>query len=115
MEEGLKREREWRTGRTNGAPGKKFVRRRVGEGREKRGASEREHVKFSKVAEHRDKRKVGRRRGKRGRTRWTGLGEQWNPMKRGKKEREKGKKKKIKKNLAKRIQYGAPYVHDRKE
>lgn len=47
MEEGLKREREWRTGRTNGAPGKKFVRRRVGEGREKRGASEREHVKFS--------------------------------------------------------------------
>lgn len=53
--------------------------------------SEREHVKFSKVAEHRDKRKV-ERRGKRGRTRWTGLGEQWNPMKRGKKERKKKKK-----------------------
>lgn len=84
MEERLKREREWRTGRTNGAPGKKFVRRRVGKGREKRSASEREHVKFSKVAEHRDKRKVGRR-GKRERTRWTGLGEQWNPMKRGEK------------------------------
>lgn len=33
----------------------------------------------------------------------------------GEKRKEKGKKKKIKKNLAKRIQYGAPYVHDRKE